>query len=84
MRARRRLFVLAQPVARDSPADVLIPDHAVHQRGTSAAPRRLHGRMANDGAVYVAEHIGIGFALIVMRIDVDDQEFIVFALPRLA
>jgi hypothetical protein len=75
--------VPAQLVARDAPADVLVADLAAEHGGAAAAFRRFHRLAAEHGTFDVFEHVLVGFAFIVVRVDVDDEKILVVALARL-
>ena len=78
-----RLLVLAQPVARDAAADILIADLAAEEIRASAAAEGFERVAAQDGAFDVAEHVAIMLALIMVSVDVDDEEVLVIARARL-
>jgi len=42
-----------------------------------------HRDVLDDGTFDVAEHLGVGFALVVVRVDIDDKEVLILALMRL-
>ena len=76
--------VPAQLVAGDAAADVLIADLAAQHR--SARPPRFADSTAcaaDHRAFDVLEHVLVGFALVVVRVDVDDEEILIVALARL-
>ena len=75
--------VPAQLVAGDAPADVLVADLAAEHGGAAAALRRFDRLAADHRTFDVFEHVLVGFALVVMRVDVDDQEILIVALARL-
>jgi hypothetical protein len=76
-------IVLAQLVARDASADILISDLAAEHGGASAALCRFHRLAPNHRALDEFEHVLVGLAFIVVRVHVDDQEILVIALARL-
>jgi hypothetical protein len=45
--------------------------------------RRFHRLAAEHGTFDVFEHVLVGFAFIVVRVDVDDEKILVVALARL-
>ena len=76
----RRLLQPAQVRARDAAAGVLIADLGVHHRGAAAA-LDVQERLAPDHRIVdVLEDLLVGFVLVVVRIDVDDQEVLIVAL----
>jgi hypothetical protein len=79
----RRLFQLPQVVAGNAAANVLVSDLAVHHRGAAAALGRFHRGAPDHWAVDVGKHLLIGFVLVVVRVDVDDEEVGVIVPARL-
>src|SRR5262249_39556070 len=58
---------------------VLIADGASQHGSPPAALRRLHGLTADHRVLDVFKDFSIGFALVMVRIDVDDQEILIIA-----
>src|SRR5262249_19602090 len=67
----------------DAPADVLVADGAAEHRGTGAALGRFDRLTADHWALDVCEDLVVGFALVVVRVHVDDEKILVVALARL-
>src|SRR6185369_9492481 len=64
-------------------AEVLVADLAVEHRRAAAALGRFHRGAPDHRAVDIGEHVLVGFVLVVMGVDVDDEEVVVVALARL-
>ncbi len=80
---RRHLLELAQLVPGDAAAEILVADLAVHHRGAAGPLARLDRGAADHRIVDVGEDLLVGLVLVVVRVDVDDQEILVVARPRL-
>ena len=78
-----RLLVLAQPVARDAPADVLIADLTAEKIRAAAAAEGFKRIAAQHRAFDVPEDVAIMLALVMMRIHIDDQKILIIARARL-
>ena len=75
-------FLLAAELgAMDAAAGVLIADLGVEDAG--AAPGAFLQLAADHRAFDVVEHLGVVLVLVVVRVDVDDQEVLIVARPRL-
>ncbi len=82
--AGRRLFEVAQAVARDPAAHVLVADHGVHDArvlgvGLVAGEREL----LEHGIVEIFQDLRHRLVLVVVRVDVDDREVLVAAIAGL-
>jgi len=75
--------VLAQFMARDPPADVLVSDLAAEHGGAAAALGRFHRLAPDHRTLDELEHLLVGLALIVMRVHIHDEEILIVSLARL-
>ena len=84
-RRGRRLLRPARRVARHAARDVLVPDLGVGDRRPARAHALLRlGAVADDRVLDIFGDRVERLALVVMRVDVDDQEILVVPLLRLA
>ena len=85
MLVARHLLELAHRIAQHAPADVLIADAARQHAGAlrAAALRGAARELLQHRIVHVVEDLVERFQLVVMRVDIDDREFVVAALARL-
>src|SRR5580704_14789080 len=70
-------------MARHAAAGVLIADLAVEERGAARPLARLDRGAPDHRAFDILEQLLVGLVLIVMGVDIDDEEVLVVALPRL-
>ncbi len=78
------LLDLAQRIARDAAAHILVADAARHHAvALGAGQARAHGELLQHRVFHVFEDLVERLQLVVVRVDVDDREVPVAALARL-
>ena len=75
------LLLAAELGAMDAAAGVLVADLGVEEAGAAAGAFLELG--ADHRAFDVVEHLGVVLVLVMVRVDVDDQEVLIVARPRL-
>ena len=70
-------------VARDAAAHVLVADVLHGQCAAAALGDALHGELLEHVVFHIGQELAVVLALVVMRVDVDDQHVVELALHRL-
>ena len=79
----RHFLQPAQIGAGDAATEILIADRCVDHGGPAGALSGIHHVVADHRALDVLENFLVGFVLVVVGVDVDDQKILVIARPRL-
>jgi hypothetical protein len=82
--AGRCLLEVAQPIARDASAHVLVAHHGVEDaRILGVWPGARKRKLLEHGIIEIVEDLRHRLVLVVMRVDVDDRKAVVATLLRL-